>query len=221
MIVIILLFCGQNSWAQRKCHEITREFSIHEKVDFYRNKQRLFEPKEITFLVEGDQPASKMQIESYWVDRKFGNVFSSSQVYLSIDNTFVIKEYAHDSDLAMYDILVTEFYLENNLEVPAIFNYSRNAFAPDKSPIYIVKEYKVGLDITERRELGIKFNEEYHLKKEQFSRAFSGFKKWVKKHKYGDIYMKRNSKSAWTLDGDFNEPKNWILSADGWILIDP
>ena len=197
------------------CNEVFKDFPLIDHIRTFR-EQQIMETPEIFRFRSNANNRSRITVK---VDTRLGK--SASTVYLTSDGHHVVKQYEAKRRIFLYEILVTEFLIEQGLDIPAVVDYSSNAFEPNGEPVYVIKEYRPGLDWDEREKVGIPTDSEFQRKRKEFKEAMKGFARWLAEHEQGIYYLKKTAGLHHLNEsGDFHAG-NWVYGPEGWVLIDP
>ena len=142
---------------------------------------------------------------------------STHGVVVKVDTTRVARQEAQ------FEVLATEYLRELGYPVPEILDYSNNVFNPylykPGHKVVIVKRYWPGLNQNQRSEIGLEwlFQQDFMDLVKRFEQPLRDFPKWLRNHHLGQLFLE-----------EFGRPRpfdlyggNWLLTDQGWILIDP
>ncbi len=215
LFVLILQFSVLPAHSSPICSEVFKVFPLVDHIRTFREQQIMETPEVFRFRSSANN-RSRITVK---VDTRLGK--SASTVYLTSDGRHVVKQYEAKRRIFLYEILVTEFLIEQGLDVPAVVDYSSNAFEPNGEPVYVIKEYRPGLDWGEREQVGVPTDSEFQRKRKEFKEAMKGFVRWLAENEQGIYYLTKTAALHHLNEsGDFHAG-NWVYGPEGWILIDP
>lgn len=158
----------------------------------------------------------------------------SSVLYLNKETGFVVKKFSNRASPKFWvDIteVVNSLFLEamGLTNISRIIDYSDNILSYNRGgDSFVVRAYKHGMRSDELLFNEYKDQMEADLQSQQnyIQKVFeNNFESWISDKPYRDLYYEAFLKGAQTPDskkyfGDFIRKVNWILTLEGWVLVD-